>query len=375
METLRHLLSFIYDKDTDKYAPIRVWENPNDTSDFLVMTSLASRQSREKEFNLMADAADIVVSPNGHCQRDATALVRNMYVNFKDAMCNNFSTTRPAQPVLYLDATGAALGRGVTHCEIGSADFTGTTKQSRATLAPLAQYEGSDKAVPLREHLDLSVPSYNILITAASIKIDGEHVPLQPITSADMQGTKALYGMCQSSHSVWCRCRKGEQQHSYPRGPVHSYEEMLRQIEAVGCEMKSFDEICCLAHVSPSVARGGAFTPFTCPCCEYSPSESEAVADRREYESLSEKEQAQRISAHNEIGQAEHPLAQHHHQILYTPPLVLLGMARAGVDGLHLVFLNVFKHLLNYTIHQPIPGVLAQSVLYSLSLSLPASFF
>eukprot|EP00965_Chrysotila_dentata_P085647 2825311-Pleurochrysis_carterae.AAC.1 len=45
----------------------------------------------------------------------------------------------------------------------------------------------------------------------------------------------------------------------------------------------------CLAHVSPGVARGGAFTPFTCPCCEYSPSESEALADRREYDSLSEK--------------------------------------------------------------------------------------
>eukprot|EP00965_Chrysotila_dentata_P121129 4006069-Pleurochrysis_carterae.AAC.1 len=79
-------------------------------------------------------------------------------------MRSNFTAERPAQPVLYLDATGASLGRGVTHCEIGSADFTGTTKQSRATLAPLAQYEGSDKAVPLREHLDISLPSYNRLI-------------------------------------------------------------------------------------------------------------------------------------------------------------------------------------------------------------------
>eukprot|EP00965_Chrysotila_dentata_P012979 428744-Pleurochrysis_carterae.AAC.1 len=69
-----------------------------------------------------------------------------MYSNFAGAMRSNFSANRPVQPVLYLEATGASLGRGVTHCEIGSADFTGTTKQSRATLAPLAQYEGSDKA-------------------------------------------------------------------------------------------------------------------------------------------------------------------------------------------------------------------------------------
>eukprot|EP00965_Chrysotila_dentata_P235441 6200755-Pleurochrysis_carterae.AAC.1 len=30
-------------------------------------------------------------------------------------------------------------------------------------------------------------------------------------------------------------------------------------------------------------------------------------------------------------------------------------MERAGVDGLHLIYLNIFKHLFNYTIHQPLP--------------------
>eukprot|EP00965_Chrysotila_dentata_P010914 355221-Pleurochrysis_carterae.AAC.1 len=146
METLRHLLSFVFDPADDTYKPIRIWENPNDPTDFLVMAQLASRQAREKEFNTLADTCNIVVGADGHCQRDATVLVQNMYFNFKSAMRTNFSAERPAMPVLYLDATGAALGRGVTHCEIGSADFTGSTKQSRATLAPLAQYEGSDKA-------------------------------------------------------------------------------------------------------------------------------------------------------------------------------------------------------------------------------------
>eukprot|EP00965_Chrysotila_dentata_P159537 5270466-Pleurochrysis_carterae.AAC.1 len=65
-----------------------------------------------------------------------------MYHNFRGAMRSNFNAKRPAQPVLYLDATGASLGRGVAHCEIGSADYTGSTKQSRAAPAPLAQYEG-----------------------------------------------------------------------------------------------------------------------------------------------------------------------------------------------------------------------------------------
>eukprot|EP00965_Chrysotila_dentata_P041879 1389864-Pleurochrysis_carterae.AAC.1 len=66
----------------------------------------------------MASEANIVVGPGGHCQREAVALVKDMYSNFCGAMRSNFSAARPAQPVLYLDATGASLGRGVTHCEI-----------------------------------------------------------------------------------------------------------------------------------------------------------------------------------------------------------------------------------------------------------------
>eukprot|EP00965_Chrysotila_dentata_P056186 1863001-Pleurochrysis_carterae.AAC.1 len=119
METLRHLLSYVFDAEADTYRPIRIWENPNDSTDFLVMTQLASRQSREKEFSSMAAECNIIIGSDGHCQRDATELVKGMYKNFKNAMRNNFSLHRPAMPVLYLDATGAALGRGVTHCEIG----------------------------------------------------------------------------------------------------------------------------------------------------------------------------------------------------------------------------------------------------------------
>eukprot|EP00965_Chrysotila_dentata_P116148 3839799-Pleurochrysis_carterae.AAC.1 len=60
METLRHLLSFVFDPGDDNYKPIKIWENPNDPTDFLVMTQLASRQAREKEFSSLADACNIV---------------------------------------------------------------------------------------------------------------------------------------------------------------------------------------------------------------------------------------------------------------------------------------------------------------------------
>ena len=184
-----------------------------------------------------------------------------MYSRSKMAMRSNFSLSRPAMPILFLDATGAALGRGITHCEAGSADFAGGAKQSRSTLVPLGLYEGSDKQIPLREHLDLVLKSWNLIIKAGHITIDGSRVPALPLTSADMQGTKALYGMSCSSHSVWCKCRPGvEQQHNYTTKEVADYDEMIECIERdVKCEIKSFEDMCSYAHYSPGVARGGRF--------------------------------------------------------------------------------------------------------------------
>eukprot|EP00965_Chrysotila_dentata_P235753 6200937-Pleurochrysis_carterae.AAC.3 len=50
-----------------------------------------------------------------HCQRDAIVAVEKMYANFSKAMHDNFSAERPAQPVLYLDATGGSLGPADMH--------------------------------------------------------------------------------------------------------------------------------------------------------------------------------------------------------------------------------------------------------------------
>eukprot|EP00965_Chrysotila_dentata_P050343 1667747-Pleurochrysis_carterae.AAC.1 len=42
-------------------------------------------------------------------------------------------------------------------------------------------------------------------------------------------------------------------------------------------------------------------------------------------------------------------------------------MSHAGVDGLHLIYLNIFKHLFNYTVHQPLPGAPAYTSQYCLT--------
>lgn len=98
MEALRHFLSFIYDPASDSYKPIRVWVNPNDDDDYLVMASIASRPARKAEFESLAKQCDIVVGPDGHCQRDAVVMVESMYSRFAAAMRSNYSASRPAQP-------------------------------------------------------------------------------------------------------------------------------------------------------------------------------------------------------------------------------------------------------------------------------------
>ena len=220
MDTLRHLLSFVFDRSTGKYVPIRIWENPNDPSDYLVMTQLVPRDKWKAEFNSMAAKCNITVrvqtivhlasqplylaqapsqpltpqvGANGKCERDSIELTDSMYSRFQAAMRSNFSEQRPAQPILFLDATGASLGRGVTHAEIGAADFDGSCRQSRSTLAPAGLYEDSDKPVSIRENLGIVVPTYNKLIQRSTVLIEEpgggapRAVPALPITSADMQ--------------------------------------------------------------------------------------------------------------------------------------------------------------------------------------------
>ena len=165
METLRHLLSHVYDAAANAYVPIKAWTNPNDDDDFVLTATLAGRWAREKEFDRLASKMNIVVGANGRCERDAIECTSLLYSNFVEALRRNYSTDRPAQPILFLDGTGGALGRGICHGEMGCADFVAVgdadTKQSRATLAPLFLYEGNDHAGPLRANLDLAISSYN----------------------------------------------------------------------------------------------------------------------------------------------------------------------------------------------------------------------
>ena len=113
--------------------------------------------------------------------------------------------------------------------------------------------------------------------------------------------------------------------------------------------------MCAWAHYSPGVAKGGAFTEFECSCCGYKPSEAQWRADVKAWHALSDEDQAARQAAHMDVGDELNSNLQHHHQVLYMPPLPHHGMERCGVDNLHLVYLNMFKHLFKYTVHEGLP--------------------
>ena len=261
--------------------------NPNDESDFVLAATVAGRYAREKEFDRLASRMNIVVGANGRAERDAVECTSLLYSNFRKALRDTYSIHRPATPILFLDGTGGALGRGICHGEMGCADFMAVgnsdTKQSRATLQPLFLYEGNDHAAPLRANLDLAISSYNKLVDAGSFERVGvsgekETIPARAITAADMQGAKTTYGMRECSHSVWCKCQRSEggPQHKYPTEPMESYEEMLAYIEEeVGCSIKTHEELCSslCGHLPPSITLNQyndrwvwAPPPFGCLC-------------------------------------------------------------------------------------------------------------
>ena len=233
--------------------------------------------------------------------------------------------------------------------------------QSRATLQPLFCYQGTDHAMPLRDNTDLSIKSYNELVKVGCfdrITIAGtiESTPARPITAADMQGAKSTYGMRECSHSVWCKCQRGGAQHAYPTKPVESYEEMCNIIDQVGCEIKTHDEMCSWAHYSTGIALGGAFTPVECKCCGYkAATEVKWRADMRAYHKMTDEDKKEAQDKHMDKGDPLNSQKQHYHMVLFMPPLPHHGMDRCGVDTLHIIFLNTFKHLFRYTIHDPMP--------------------
>ena len=313
----------------------------------------------ETLFRQLADACEITVGESGRCERDAVTCAAQLYSRFRLAMRSDFSRHRPARPVLYFDGTGGSLGKGIAHAELGSADFAGDCKQSRSTLSPLALYQGNDHALPLRSNLSLCMQSFNALSASGEITREPHEAPIpcEPIVVGDMQGVKCIMGMSESCHAVWCKCRarggfSGEgPQHKYGAADSNfeTYEEAEAFWESIGCEFKTEDFLLACAHLSKGLFNGGKFTKFTCPECGYSPSAAKAKADLALFNAMTDDEQRAKRREHVAGG------LHWHVEYLMGPMTKGFGMRRCGADQLHLVYLNVFKHLFKYTVHEPLP--------------------
>jgi len=334
-----------------------MWEDPGDPRHHVLAAQLASRWPRERLYHEICDDAGIIVSSTtGRCERDSVKLVNDMYSNFQRAMRDTFTSARPAQPFLYIDGTGGSLGKGIAHTELGTADFANGAKQSRATLSPLALFEGSDHGESLRENMPLVAQSYNALIKSETItRHDGSSIPSRPGAAADMQAVKALAAQQERSHTPWCKC-SGDQQHKYGSADLWlaTWAEVLTYIREVGCEFREEEWMCRQSHYSYGVHRGGKFTKINCSC-GYDPSERKWRSDMAAYHIMTNEEQAEVRRLHNELG-------AHFLQVLFMTPLLHLDMWRIGVDQLHLVYLNFFKHLFRGTIHETLPTLKKQHV-------------
>lgn len=104
---------------------------------------------------------------------------------------------------------------------------------------------------------------------------------------------------------------------------------------------------------------GGKFTKFTCPECGYSPTQAKAKADLARFNALTDEEQKEERRDHVAGG-------SHWHVEKFMGPLPRdFGMAYLGADQLHLIYLNMFKHLFKYilyTSHSPPPNAPSSAV-------------
>ena len=361
MDKLRHLLSFVYDDATDEYVPIKVWVNPDDKDDYVVTASLVGRKLREREYNMIASGCDIsVCTVTGRSERDTVKVTEELYAKYHKALRTDYSLW-DAQPVFYIDATGVGLGRGFTHAEMGCSDFVGDAKQSRSTMQPLAAYSGSDKTNDIADNLQLALPGFNAMVKSKKIfpgPMFPQGLPVRPIVAADMQAVKALFGMVQYSHSVWCMCQKNEQ-HSVPERAMNTWQECLHWYDSVGCALKTLADCCEFAHYSLGVLLGTGFTPVKCRCCGYERTdEASWRIDFDAFNAASDAEQKAMHAEHVEQGIKAPAFCKHYFQLYMTPPLVHLDLMHGGADILHLIYLNLFKHLFGATCHYPLPGVL-----------------
>lgn len=121
-DSLRHLLSFVYDRKCDVFNRIPVWVNPFNEKDVLYVPTLSARHARERERQAVFSHCGAVASEDGMFSGVPDfELQAKMYVEHYWHAIDDAVKTGSAPLVLVLtgDATGGWRGDAVTHGELG----------------------------------------------------------------------------------------------------------------------------------------------------------------------------------------------------------------------------------------------------------------
>ena len=271
-DTLRHLLSFIYDRDADMYQRIIAWANPHNSSDILYVPALSARGPREAEREKVYRKCGAEASKDGmYCGvKDLEAAAIDMVQHYWDALDPAVQTGETElMLVLTGDATGGWRGDAVTHGELGIGSWAKGKAQSKLTLLPIFLMEGDDGAANLRNRCGVVATAYNKLKAKGSltVTIQGREIQLKLklLAAADFQFFKAIMNMSKYTSAIWCTCLLSNL-YKRPDAPAKTWADCLTFFDEIGCVMKDLATICELNHYSLEVLEGRKFKEFGCRC-------------------------------------------------------------------------------------------------------------
>lgn len=231
-DALRHLLSFMYNRGSDKFERITVWSNPTDPTDKLFAPTLATRKPRERERSIIYGKCSAESSEDGLYSgvadlEYAMAQYVTHYWSAIDPAVQQGQT--PLMLVLTGDATGGWRGDAITHGELGIGSWAAGKAQSRLTLLPIFLMEGEDSAENLRSRMDKVAAAYNAMKEKGSltITIDGKplSVKIKLLVAADFQFFKAVLNMSKYTSAIWCTCQL-DAMYKSPAAPVATWQEV-----------------------------------------------------------------------------------------------------------------------------------------------------
>lgn len=231
-DALRHLLSFVYNRDEDMYFRIKVWTNPWNSKEVEYAPTLTARGPRERERAIVYQQCGAEASEDGlfvgieDLEEQGAKYVAHYWEGIDEDVRLG---KKPLVLILTGDATGGWRGDAVTHGELGIASWSAGKAKSKLTLLPLFLMEGDDSAENLRNRAVSTANSYNKLKRKGTLTVSvGENsmeLNVKLLVAADFQFFKAAMNMSKYTSAVWCTCQL-DNMYKRPDEEASNWEEV-----------------------------------------------------------------------------------------------------------------------------------------------------